>query len=51
MPDPEIAGRHILLDGWSWLNGNGLALEVAGDVSHGLTLPMRWKVESALVPA
>ncbi len=51
MPDPEIAGRHILLDGWSWLNGNGLALEVAGDATHGLSLPTRWKVESALVSA
>ncbi len=51
MPDPEIAGRRIALDGWSWLNGNGLALEVAGDASRGLTLPMRWKVESSLVPA
>ncbi len=51
MPDPEIAGRLILLDGWSWLNGNGLALEVAGDAPHGLTLPMCWKVESDLVSA
>jgi lipopolysaccharide transport system ATP-binding protein len=50
MPDPEIVGRRISLDGWSWLNGNGLALEVTGDATAGLTLPMRWKVESALVP-
>jgi lipopolysaccharide transport system ATP-binding protein len=50
MPDPEIAGRRIPLDGWSWLNGNGLALEVTGDTTGGLILPMRWKVESALVP-
>jgi lipopolysaccharide transport system ATP-binding protein len=51
MPDPEIEGRRIPLDGWSWLNGNGLALEVTGDATGGLTLPMRWKVESALVSA
>jgi lipopolysaccharide transport system ATP-binding protein len=51
MPDPEIAGRQIMLDGWSWLNGNGLALEVIGDATGGLTLPMRWKVEAALVQA
>ena len=51
MPDPEIAGRQVVLDGWSWLNGNGLALEVMGDATGGLTLPMRWKVESAPVLA
>jgi lipopolysaccharide transport system ATP-binding protein len=51
MPDPEVAGRRVPLDGWSWLNGNGLALEVTGDDTGGLTLPMRWKVESALVRA
>jgi lipopolysaccharide transport system ATP-binding protein len=50
MPDPEIAGQRLPLDGWSWLNGNGLALEVTGDITGGLILPMRWKVESALVP-
>lgn len=46
MPDLEIPGRRIALDGWTWLNGDGLELEVASDHARGLTLPMRWTVES-----
>jgi lipopolysaccharide transport system ATP-binding protein len=45
MPDPASPGRRIALDGWSWLNGNGLALEVAGDAGSGLTLPLSWQVQ------
>jgi lipopolysaccharide transport system ATP-binding protein len=51
MPDLQAAERRIPLDGWSWLNGNGLALEVIGDATRGLTLPMRWKVDGAPVSA
>jgi len=36
--------RRIGLDGFSWLNGTGLALEVVGERSRGLTLPVRWSV-------
>jgi lipopolysaccharide transport system ATP-binding protein len=43
--DPET-GARIPLDGWSWLNGNGLTLEVSGDTARGLTLPIRWRVVS-----
>lgn len=41
-PDPEQAGRRVLLDGWTWLNGNGLALEVTGDSEQGMSLPLTW---------
>lgn len=43
--NPET-GVRIALDGWSWLNGNGLMLEVSGDPTRGMALPMRWRVES-----
>lgn len=33
-------GQRITLDGFSWLNGTGLGVEVAG-LARGLTLPMR----------
>lgn len=36
--------RRIGLDGFSWLNGTGLPLEVIGDGSRGLTLPVKWSV-------
>ncbi|MCH8476215.1 MAG: ATP-binding cassette domain-containing protein [Opitutales bacterium] len=44
-PDLEIPGRLKLLDGLSWLDGNGLALEVVGAPGSGLTLPLRWQVD------
>jgi len=34
--------RRIGLDGFSWLNGTGLALEVVGQKQEGLMLPVRW---------
>ncbi|MGY3534254.1 lipopolysaccharide transport system ATP-binding protein [Bradyrhizobium embrapense] len=34
--------RRIGLDGFSWLDGNGLALEVVGQAAEGLLLPARW---------
>ncbi len=37
-------GRRVGVDGFSWLNGTGLALEVVGENSRGLTLPVRWTV-------
>jgi lipopolysaccharide transport system ATP-binding protein len=36
--------RRVGLDGFSWLNGTGLPLEVVGDGSRGLRLPVRWVV-------
>lgn len=44
MPDPDVPGRRIILDGWSWLNGDGLALDIAGDTVPGAALPLRWCV-------
>ncbi len=41
-PDPELASRRMLLDGWTWLDGNGLALEVTGDGEQGMSLPLAW---------
>jgi lipopolysaccharide transport system ATP-binding protein len=35
-------GRRVGVDGYSWLNGTGLALEVVGKESRGLALPVRW---------
>lgn len=34
--------KRIGLDGFSWLDGNGLALEVVGQAAEGLVLPARW---------
>jgi lipopolysaccharide transport system ATP-binding protein len=45
IPDAEKGDPYVtLLDGWSWLNGNGLALEVDGNRDVGLNLPLRWNV-------
>ena len=46
LPDAEASGRRIALEGFSWLDGNGLPLEVVGEPNRGLTLPVRWKVET-----
>lgn len=46
MPDPELPARRIALDGWSWLNGDGLELEVTGAAERGLSLPLRWTVKN-----
>lgn len=45
-PDLNAARRLVLLDGRTWLNGNGLSLEVAGSAEQGLSLPLRWSVTS-----
>jgi len=47
MADPEMPDRRVALDGWSWLNGDGLALQVTGDSDAGLDLPLRWRIEAA----
>ena len=47
MPDPEHPQRRVLLGGFSWLDGNGLVLEVGGSDIGGLTLPARWTIEAA----
>lgn len=45
-PDTVDRRRLKLLDGWTWLNGNGIALEVTGDPRQGMPLPMKWSVQS-----
>jgi lipopolysaccharide transport system ATP-binding protein len=51
-PNPDIPGRLRLLDGRTWLNGDGIALDVAGEAAGLLRLPLRWRVTSpALVSA
>ena len=47
MADPDNPRRRLALDGWSWLGGNGLHLEVTGDPDRGLALPMHWRARSA----
>jgi lipopolysaccharide transport system ATP-binding protein len=37
-----LSGGLILLDGFGWLDGNGIALEVTGVPNTGLTLPVKW---------
>lgn len=46
MADPERPKQRIVLDGWSWLNGDGLDLEVIGTAGQGLTLPLRWSTQA-----
>jgi lipopolysaccharide transport system ATP-binding protein len=42
---PNEEEQRILLDGFSWLNGDGLALEVDGEPSaRALSLPASWSI-------
>lgn len=43
-PDPNGSVVQLVLDGFSWLNGNGLTLGVEGVDGHGFCLPAAWKV-------
>ena len=48
MPDPEMPGRRLALDGFSWLNGDGLALEIEDNEGRaGLCLQTRWAARAA----
>lgn len=47
MPTPETPGARTVLDGWSWLNGDGLPLEIIGDAKPGAGLRLRWHAEPA----
>lgn len=48
MPDAKLPGRRIVLDGFSWLNGDGLRLEIEDEHDReGLALPVRWVVAEA----
>lgn len=51
MPDVDSPGRRVALAGWSWLNGDGLALDIVGDAAPGSALPLTWHVERAEVAA
>ncbi|MGY3444256.1 lipopolysaccharide transport system ATP-binding protein [Bradyrhizobium sp. USDA 4473] len=44
MPDPHNSTVKIVLDGFSWLDGNGLELGVEGVDGRGFSLPAEWKV-------
>lgn len=46
MPNPEDPRRRVALDGFGWLDGNGLPLEVTGSSTSGLALPATWSVVS-----
>ena len=44
MPEPYSSAAKIVLDGFSWLDGNGLELNVEGVDGRGFSLPAEWKV-------
>jgi hypothetical protein len=47
MPDPTTPGSLVALDGYSWLNGNGIAVTVEQtDARVGLKLPVTWSVQA-----
>ncbi len=46
IPDPEFPGRRVALDGFGWLSGTGLPIEVTGEPGQGLALASRWEVKS-----
>ena len=46
MPHPDQPGQRIALDGYGWLDGTGLALEVTDRGLQGLMLPALWKIAS-----
>ena len=41
----DETGKRIGLDGYSWLDGTGLALEVVGQATGSLVLPARWTLQ------
>jgi len=43
-PDLESPGQRVALDGFGWLSGTGLPVEVAGAPGQGLTLPTTWSL-------
>ena len=47
MPDPDNRRLRIVLDGFGWLDGTGLGVEVIGSRGQGLTLPSAWSVKTA----
>jgi lipopolysaccharide transport system ATP-binding protein len=49
-PDAEARGQFILLDSYGWLNGNGVTLEVEGDLPEGLCLPTTWSLSQPSEP-
>jgi lipopolysaccharide transport system ATP-binding protein len=44
MPSPDNPRARVILDGFSWLDGDGLPLEVTGREGAGLVLPTRWSL-------
>jgi len=47
MPDSDIPSRRVVLDGFGWLDGTGLSIEVLGKPGQGLSLTSSWTVESS----
>jgi lipopolysaccharide transport system ATP-binding protein len=50
-PNPDAPGRLRLLDGRTWLNGDGIALDVSGDQAGLLKLPLQWRVNGSQAKA
>jgi len=47
IPNPEFPRQFIVLDGFGWLSGTGLPIEVSGTPGQGLTLASNWSVKSS----
>jgi lipopolysaccharide transport system ATP-binding protein len=46
MPDSDNPGLRVVLDGYGWLDGNGLPLDIVGELDRGLALPTSWTLET-----
>jgi len=42
--DLEAPGTFVLVDSIGWLSNNGVALEIVGSETSGISLPARWSV-------
>jgi lipopolysaccharide transport system ATP-binding protein len=46
MSDPDDSSSRLILDGFSWLDGTGLPLDVVGEPDRGLRLPATWTIDT-----
>ncbi|MDP4289135.1 MAG: ATP-binding cassette domain-containing protein [Bacteroidota bacterium] len=44
--DPDAPGQFNLLDGFGWLDGNGISLEIDGVPEQSMAIPAQWALES-----